>query len=192
MITLKMADLVIQGIDPEALIQLRDLLGLSVQGIADFVDMSKSTLTRRTAKHQLLNQKESERVLRFLRLFRKAVSIFKTNEATLHWFQTEIKALGDKTPYGVLEDRIAARAAIAPLIADDAPGGRPSARVCLLMADIETADGAEGAARNGSRERRARPATRPGSPTGSSAIAGRPPRHRARSTLSCGARPKHA
>ncbi len=44
-------------------------------------------------------------------------------------------------------DFVAARAAIAPLIADDAPGGRPSARVCLLMADIETADGAEGAAR---------------------------------------------
>jgi HemY protein len=40
----------------------------------------------------------------------------------------------------------AARAAIAPLIAADAPS-RPTARACLLMADIETADGAEGAAR---------------------------------------------
>jgi HemY protein len=44
-------------------------------------------------------------------------------------------------------DLAAARAAIAPLLAPDAQGGRPTARVCLLMADIETAAGAEGAER---------------------------------------------
>jgi len=43
-------------------------------------------------------------------------------------------------------DLAAARAAIAPLVAADA-ASRPTARACLLMADIETADGAEGAAR---------------------------------------------
>ena len=43
-------------------------------------------------------------------------------------------------------DLVAARAAIGPLIALDATN-RPTARTCLLMADIETADGAEGAAR---------------------------------------------
>ena len=43
-------------------------------------------------------------------------------------------------------DLAAARAAISPLIAPDATN-RPTARTCLLMADIETADGAEGAAR---------------------------------------------
>ena len=41
----------------------------------------------------------------------------------------------------------AARAAIAPLLAPGAPAGRPTARVCLLMADIEEAAGAEGAVR---------------------------------------------
>jgi putative toxin-antitoxin system antitoxin component (TIGR02293 family) len=94
----EMAKLVLQGIDPESLLQLRDLFGFSVQEIADLVDMSKSTLVRRTAKHQLLNQEESERVLRFLRLFRKALSVFRTKEAAVNWFQTELKALGDKTP----------------------------------------------------------------------------------------------
>ena len=43
-------------------------------------------------------------------------------------------------------DLAAARAAVGPLIASDATS-RPTARTCLLMADIETADGAEGAAR---------------------------------------------
>jgi putative toxin-antitoxin system antitoxin component (TIGR02293 family) len=94
----EMAKLVLQGIDPESLLQLRDLFGFSVQEIADLVDMSKSTLVRRIAKHQLLNQEESERVLRFLRLFRKALSVFRTKEAAVNWFQTELKALGDKTP----------------------------------------------------------------------------------------------
>jgi HemY protein len=44
-------------------------------------------------------------------------------------------------------DFVAARAAIASLVAAEATGGRPTARVCLLTADIETADGGEGAAR---------------------------------------------
>jgi HemY protein len=40
-----------------------------------------------------------------------------------------------------------ARAAIAPLVASDAPNGRPTRRVCLLMADIEEAEGNHGAVR---------------------------------------------
>jgi HemY protein len=44
-------------------------------------------------------------------------------------------------------DRNAARAAIAPLIASDSTYGRPTRRVCLLMADIEEADGHLGAVR---------------------------------------------
>ncbi len=43
-------------------------------------------------------------------------------------------------------DLAAARAAVGPLIAPDATN-RPTARTCLLMADIESAEGAEGAAR---------------------------------------------
>ena len=44
-------------------------------------------------------------------------------------------------------DRAAARAAIAPLIASDSAHGRPARRVCLLMADIEDAEGNHGAVR---------------------------------------------
>ena len=44
-------------------------------------------------------------------------------------------------------DRAAARAAIAPLIASDSPHGRPTRRVCLLMADIEEAEDHQGAVR---------------------------------------------
>jgi HemY protein len=44
-------------------------------------------------------------------------------------------------------DGVAARAAIAPLLASDSPHGRPTRRVCLLMADIEEADGHQGAVR---------------------------------------------
>ena len=45
-------------------------------------------------------------------------------------------------------DREAARARpIAPLLASDSPHGRPTRRACLLMADIEDAEGHEGAVR---------------------------------------------
>jgi HemY protein len=44
-------------------------------------------------------------------------------------------------------DGSAARAAIAPLVASDSTHGRPSRRVCLLMADIEEAEGNHGAVR---------------------------------------------
>jgi HemY protein len=44
-------------------------------------------------------------------------------------------------------DFAAAREAIAPLLDPDASSGRPSVRVCLLMADIEETQGAPGAVR---------------------------------------------
>jgi HemY protein len=44
-------------------------------------------------------------------------------------------------------DRDAARAAVAPLLASESPHGRPTRRVCLLMADIEEAEGHHGAVR---------------------------------------------
>ena len=44
-------------------------------------------------------------------------------------------------------DQDAARAAVASLIASDSPHGRPTRRVCLLMADIEEAEGHLGAVR---------------------------------------------
>ena len=44
-------------------------------------------------------------------------------------------------------ERAAARAAIGPLIASESPHGRPTRRVCLLMADIEDAEGNQGAVR---------------------------------------------
>src|SRR6185437_12029633 len=44
-------------------------------------------------------------------------------------------------------DGVAARAAIAPLIDSDSPHGRPTRRVCLMMADIEEAEGNEVAVR---------------------------------------------
>jgi HemY protein len=44
-------------------------------------------------------------------------------------------------------ERDAARAAIGPLIASDSPYGRPTRRVCLMMADIEEAESHLGAVR---------------------------------------------
>ena len=44
-------------------------------------------------------------------------------------------------------DLAAARAAIAPLVGSDTPHERPTRRICLLMADIEEADGNHGAVR---------------------------------------------
>ena len=44
-------------------------------------------------------------------------------------------------------DLAAARAAIAPLVGSETPHERPTRRICLLMADIEEADGNHGAVR---------------------------------------------
>jgi HemY protein len=44
-------------------------------------------------------------------------------------------------------DIAATRAAVAPLLASDSPYGRPTRRVCLLIADIEEAEGHHGAVR---------------------------------------------
>lgn len=94
----KMADLVTKGIDLGTLFHLAEVLGLSGQGIAELLNISKSTLDRRKTKDELLKQEESERLLRFLRLYSKALAIFRKKEAAVQWFSTPLRALGDKTP----------------------------------------------------------------------------------------------
>jgi putative toxin-antitoxin system antitoxin component (TIGR02293 family) len=94
----KMAVLVTKGIDIRTLFRLGKELGLSGQETADLLSISKSTLLRRRNAKELLRQEESERVLRFLRLYTKALAVFKTKEAAVQWFSTELRALGDKTP----------------------------------------------------------------------------------------------
>lgn len=94
----KMALLVTRGINVQTLFHLGEVLGLSGQGIAELLNMSKSTLDRRKTRNELLKQEESERVLRFLRLYSRALAVFKTKEAAVQWFSTELRALGDKTP----------------------------------------------------------------------------------------------
>jgi putative toxin-antitoxin system antitoxin component (TIGR02293 family) len=94
----KMVELVTHGISPTMLFNFGRTLGLSGQGTADLVSMSKSTLDRRNSANKLLTLEESERVLRFMRLYAKAFPLFTTNEATIKWFSTVNKALGDKKP----------------------------------------------------------------------------------------------
>jgi putative toxin-antitoxin system antitoxin component (TIGR02293 family) len=94
----KMALLVTKGIDIRTLFRLGEDLGLSSQETADLLGISKSTLDRRRKAKELLRQEESERVWRFLRLYTKALAVFKTKEAAVQWLSTQIRALGDKTP----------------------------------------------------------------------------------------------
>jgi len=95
---------------PWALYQgvLKDL-GLTDQLAAGVLQIPLRTLTRR--KGGRLDPRESERVMRLLRLRIKAQDVLGTREQASHWLETPNRALGGATPISLLDTDIGTQAA---------------------------------------------------------------------------------
>lgn len=82
---------------------------LTSQKLADLVQISARTLVRRR-KAGKLNAEESERLLRFSRLFTLAYELFEGDQAAAQsWLTTENRALKGKTPLEASRTEIGAR-----------------------------------------------------------------------------------
>lgn len=91
-------------------------IDLSESALSDTMAISKRTLTRR--KHEgRLSSLESERLIRFARLFDKATEVFGGDEAVAaKWFKQPARALGEKTPLKIAETEIGAQEVKALLV----------------------------------------------------------------------------
>jgi putative toxin-antitoxin system antitoxin component (TIGR02293 family) len=78
---------------------LRELLGLTVEGLADKIGISIATLARRRQSSQRLDTGRSDRVLRLARLFRLAAELYDGDqEAARGWLNKPARALDGETP----------------------------------------------------------------------------------------------
>lgn len=107
-----------EGVPTDALLRVKEALGLTDAELARTVRIPKRTLTRRK-REGTLRPDESERVLRLLRLVRHAASVFGSTEDARAWMREPNVALGEETPLQ---------------FADTEPGAR---RVDHLLGQIE-------------------------------------------------------
>jgi putative toxin-antitoxin system antitoxin component (TIGR02293 family) len=89
---------------------LRELLGLTVEGLARRIGISIATLSRRRQSGQPLDAGRSDRLLRFARLFRLAVELHDgDSEAARNWLSKPARALDGKTPLDHADTEAGAR-----------------------------------------------------------------------------------
>ncbi len=87
---------------------LQNLLGLGAEELASHLAISRSTLIRRR-KSRRLDAQESDRLLRFARLYAKAESTLRDAEAAQNWLKSPTRALGYESPLHFAETEAGAR-----------------------------------------------------------------------------------
>ncbi|MCC5806966.1 MAG: DUF2384 domain-containing protein [Opitutales bacterium] len=87
---------------------LREMLGISAEQLAAHLTMSRSTLARRR-KVGRLDPLESDRLVRFARLFARAHEVFKDPTAARNWLRMPARALAFTTPMEFAETETGGR-----------------------------------------------------------------------------------
>jgi len=89
---------------------LRDLLGLTAEGLAAKIGISIATLSRRRQSGRPLDTGHSDRVLRFARLLKLATELHDGDEqAAREWLAKPARALDGETPLDHAETEAGAR-----------------------------------------------------------------------------------
>lgn len=90
--------LVKRGIPSKAVAPLGEFLGLSKATIAAYLDLDRSTASRRAAKDQVLPTHAAEGVVRFLELDQMACDTFESEAAASAWLRQPHPMLDGETP----------------------------------------------------------------------------------------------
>jgi putative toxin-antitoxin system antitoxin component (TIGR02293 family) len=106
---IELSNQVIRGFPFKAFVTLMKTMHLTNQQLADLVQISERTLTRRR-KEGKLKSDESERLLRFSRLFTMALELFDGDRsAAQDWLSTKNRALQGQSPLEESRTEIGAR-----------------------------------------------------------------------------------
>ena len=94
-----------KGLPKEAIANLQKALGVSQKEVAEIVAIPLRTLNRRT----VLEQAESDRVVRLGVLFQRALEVMGDGLNARRWLQSPKQAFGGQTPLEVARTEIGAR-----------------------------------------------------------------------------------
>ncbi|TVP78986.1 MAG: DUF2384 domain-containing protein [Puniceicoccaceae bacterium] len=101
---------VLDGLPVAEFDALRAMLGLTVETLAAKVGISTATLARRRADQKPLDRDHGDRIIRYARLYWKAVDFFEGGEAAARsWLASPAPALSGQTPLDFAETEIGAR-----------------------------------------------------------------------------------
>jgi len=89
---------------------LQELLGLGAEELAGHLSISRSTLVRRR-KAGRLDMQESDRLLRFARLYARTEAVLGSPAAAREWLRNPARALGYVSPLEFSETEAGAREA---------------------------------------------------------------------------------
>jgi putative toxin-antitoxin system antitoxin component (TIGR02293 family) len=87
---------------------LQELLGLGAEELAGHLAISRSTLVRRR-KSGRLDMQESDRLLRYARLFARAQEVMGGPETAREWLRSPARALGFESPLSFAETEVGTR-----------------------------------------------------------------------------------
>jgi putative toxin-antitoxin system antitoxin component (TIGR02293 family) len=106
---LALADKVEGGFSYESFVRLQKATNLSREQLADLVQITLRTLTRRKSRGRL-NQEESERLLRVARIFDLAVGLHEGDKSAARtWLERPNPALNGKIPFELARTEVGAR-----------------------------------------------------------------------------------
>lgn len=104
----QMVRAVTEGLPVAALTDLQDALDLPMEKVAQHLGIARATLHRRKAAGKL-DQGESDRVLRFARLFARATEVLETPENARAWLKAPQFGLGGERPLAYAETEVGVR-----------------------------------------------------------------------------------
>lgn len=97
-----------QGLPMEEFETLQKMLALTAEELATHLGISRSTLLRRR-KAGHLDMQESDRLVRFTRLFARAIEVLGGHANARHWLRTPARALEFASPLHFAETETGAR-----------------------------------------------------------------------------------
>jgi putative toxin-antitoxin system antitoxin component (TIGR02293 family) len=86
----------------------RELLGITEERLGALLGMSRATLHRRK-KSGHLDRSESDRLVRYARIFHCVTAFFQSQEAAVKWLSSPAMAFNGETPLDYADTEIGAR-----------------------------------------------------------------------------------
>src|SRR6266487_585196 len=91
-----------EGVPKQALDNLINITGITINEISNIIRTSDRTLRRYTPK-QKLNAEQSERVIELAKLYSRGEEVFGSLDAFKEWMDSTVMALGNKEPKEFLD-----------------------------------------------------------------------------------------
>ena len=103
-----MVEMVRDGLDFAEFHAFREMIGVTEERLAALLGISRATLHRRK-KTGHLDRSESDRLVRYARIFHGAVAFFQSPEAAAKWLNSPAIAFNGETPLDYADTEIGAR-----------------------------------------------------------------------------------